>query len=308
MPKTPSFGWIPDLPDFRDYGSDLFGTNLSDINPLDIDIPKPDVGISFTNLDPKKFPKQVSLKQYCTPVETQGRIGSCTAHAGASLVEYYENRNHGSYIPASRLFLYKVTRNYMQMTGDTGANPRSTMAAMVLFGVPPESHYPYEISDYDKEPPAFCYSFAQNYKTVKFFRHDLARPKLSRQNVLKSLKTSLANGVPFMFGFTVYSSISSAAETGIIPMPGKMDRRLGGHAVAAFGYDDEAVIKHPYMTRQKPSKGAFLIQNSWGEQWGQKGYGWLPYDYVLSGLAVDFWSIIKKEWVNTDEFSSINVS
>jgi C1A family cysteine protease len=309
MPASPSLGWIPDLPDFRDYSLSNFKVAAPAEN--DAKSASSDTSSNFEfelKVSGKSaLPSKVDLREYCSPVETQGKIGSCTAHAGVSLVEYYEKRNFGSYIPASRMFLYKVTRNLMKMSGDTGANPRNTMAALVLFGSPPEDHWAYNEADFDVEPPAFCYSFAQNYKTIKFYRHDLPRPNLSRKDTLDSLKTSLANGIPFMFGFTVYNSINNAAQNGRVPFPSPRDRRMGGHAISAFGYDDKMTIKHPSFPSLPASKGAILFQNSWGEQWGEKGYGWLPYDYVINGLAVDFWSIIKKDWVNTDEFSDIKV-
>ena len=146
-------------------------------------------------------------------------LGSCTAHAGAGIIEYYERKSFGKHIDASRLFLYKVTRNLMKMKGDTGAYLRTTIGAMVLFGVPPEDYWPYTDDEkkFDKEPPAFCYAFAQNYQTIKYYRHD--PPEIPANTILNRVKTYLASGHPAMFGFTVYNSIEQADKTGKIPFP-----------------------------------------------------------------------------------------
>lgn len=48
--------------------------------------------------------------------------------------------------------------------------------------------------------------------------------------------------------------------------------------------------------------GVLLIRNSWCIEWGDKGDGWLPYKYVLQGLAIDWWSLLKNEWLDTGEF------
>jgi C1A family cysteine protease len=100
----------------------------------------------------------------------------------------------------------------------------------------------------------------------------------------------------------VYSSITEAKETGKIPYPASGDRSAGGHAVIAVGYDDSMKIKSKFPSG-KETTGALLIRNSWGETWGEKGYGWLPYEYVLQELAVDWWSILKNEWVDTGKFN-----
>ena len=289
-------GWIPDFPDFRDYTEET-----KDIR--DILAPTGLAAAGAVRPGRKRravLPASVDLREWASPIEDQGGLGSCTAHAGAGIIEYYERKSFGRHVEASRLFLYKVTRNLMKMKGDTGAYLRLTMGAMVLFGVPPEEYSPYTDSagDFDKEPPAFCYAFAQNYKTLKYYRHDPAGSV--RPAVLERLKTYLAAGHPAMFGFTVYSSIEQASESGRIPFPSGREPIEGGHAIVAMGYDDALTIKNE--SGGEASKGAFLIRNSWGPAWGEKGYGWLPYDYVLKGLAEDFWSVLKKEWIDTGEF------
>lgn len=292
-------GWLPDLPDFQDYTMEQDEISskhkqLGQKNSVKAMIKK--LGVS----EPLKanVPTSVDLRPWFSEVEDQGQLGSCTANAGVGIVEYFERRAFGKHIDASRLFLYKVTRNLMKVTGDTGAYLRTTMQALALFGVPPAEYSPYVISDFDKEPSAFCYSFAQNYQAISYYRLDpFGTP---RDTLLKRIKTNLAAGLPSMFGFTVYSSISQAGSTGKIPFPTQGERREGGHAIVAVGYDDKMKIKNANIGA-KTTTGALLIRNSWGK-WGDDGYGWLPYEYVLKWLAVDWWSLLKNEWVDTGQF------
>jgi C1A family cysteine protease len=279
-------GWLPDWPDIRDYTAE-HGAIAPLLLRAHLRGPK------------KKLPAAADLRAWCPPIEDQGQLGSCTANAGVALVEYFERRASGKHVDASRLFLYKATRNLLNLKGDTGAYLRTTMGALVLFGVPPEKFWPYREKDVEKEPPAFCYAFAANYHAISYFSLD--PPGTRPADLIERVKTYLAGGVPSMFGFTVYDSIDQAGADGAIPFPGTKEKVAGGHAIVAVGYDDAKKIKN----REKGAKqtvGAFLIRNSWGEGWGDAGYGWLPYEYVGAGLAEDWWTLIKAEWVDSGEF------
>ena len=281
MPAMKGMGWERDLPDFRDFT--VHSPEVKDIRSKSAPLQKA----------MKRLPASVDLREWCSPIEDQEDLGSCCANAGVGLLEYFQKRAYRKYLDGSRLFLYKTTRNLLGWEGDQGAYLRTTMKAMSLFGVPPEDYWTYDVPRFDEEPPAFCYAFAQNYQAIKYYRIDL--PGQSTSKVLDALKENLAGGLPAMFGFTVYSSIPPIGDgKGEIPFPKYGDVVKGGHAVVAVGYDNRKKIGD--------DTGALLIRNSWGTDWGDKGYGWLPYHYVEAGLAVDFWSLVESEFTDTDLF------
>ena len=285
-------GWIPPIYDSRDYT-----VNHPEITPM-----TKKLNIPVKNIK-SALPKRVDLRNDCSLVEDQMQLGSCTANAAVGVVEYYQKRAYGEHIDGSRLFVYKNTRNLMGVTGDTGGWLRVAMAALVLSGVPSENYWPYTDvdPDFDEEPSPFVYSIADNFEAVKYFCHDPLGKRVSPEDVLISIKSYLASGVPSMFGFLGFRSSESSDVKGGFCLPHPSERVQWGHAVAAVGYDDELKIQNLQYPGIE-SKGALLIRNSWGRQWGDNGYGWIPYDYVLHNLAMDFWSILQMEWVNTNQF------
>ncbi len=288
-------GWLPPMIDRRDY-TEVHPEITALLGKLKLPAPKkagPALGL----------PATVDLRAWCSPIEDQRSLGSCTANAAAGIIEYSENRAFGKYLDGSRLFIYKNTRNLMGVTGDTGAWLRNTMGALVLCGVAEERYWPYTdvTPAFDAVPPAFVYAIADNYEALKYFCHDPIGGNVTFPSVLASVKKHLAAGVPSMFGFWGYGSSGSGSVPGSFPLPGPGEQIQWGHAVAAFGYDDNLKItnqQYPAVT----SKGALLIRNSWGTGFGTQGYGWIPYDYVLKGIAMDFWSLLKMEWVDSAKF------
>lgn len=295
MPETKATvgtGWLPPFPDLRDYTEE---------HPEVTKIVKK-LGVSPAGKTMKALPPTVDLRAWCSPVENQGNLGACTAHAAMGIVEYFEIRAFTKYIDGARLFVYKTTRDLMGVTGDTGAWLRNTMGALALCGVPAENYWPYtdKDPDFDREPPAFVYAVADNYETLKYFCHDPLGATVPPGTVLENVKKYLAAGIPSMFGFYGFPSFNQSDVKGGIPYPCPGEQAAWGHAIVAVGYDDTMKIKN--VKCNKVTTGALLIRNSWDIGWGDKGYGWLPYDYVLKKLALDFWSLLSMEWIDTKQF------
>lgn len=271
MTKNPvrGMGWLPDYPDLRDYTVERDELSSRPRRAGQRDTVAAMLG--KVGLGEGNPPSHVDLRRWCSPVEDQGPLGSCTAQAGVALVEYYERRAFGHHLDASRRFLYKATRNLLGWQGDTGAFIRATMGALVLFGVPPEDRWPYSVEGFDEEPTAFCYAFADEYQALQYFRLD--PPGTAREVLLGRVKWLVGAGVPSMFGFTVYGCVERAEADGCVPFPCPGDGVVGGHAVAAVGYDDGMEIENTACG--KTAVGALLVRNSWGEEWGDGGYGWL---------------------------------
>jgi len=221
----------------------------------------------------KRLPLKVDLRKYCPPVYDQGQLGSCTSNAigGAFEFELLKQDKTKDFIP-SRLFIYyneRVIENSINI--DSGAQIRDGIKTVNQQGVCPETMLPYDISKFTAKPSAACYTEALKHQVQKYQRV---------QRNIDQMKACLNEGYPFVFGFTVYSSFESSAvaKTGLVKMPKRNESVIGGHAVMAVGYDTKAA--------------RFIVRNSWGLDWGLKGYFTMPFQYLTDeNLSDDFWTI-----------------
>ena len=222
-----------------------------------------------------QWPKLIDLRASQTPIYDQGDIGSCTANAIASLFDYVHVKEKLPPIFPSRLFIYYNERKLEgTIHSDSGAEIRDGIKTTIKQGICPEKEWPYIISKFKTQPTANCYKDALKEQVLEY----------QRLSDIFDYKSCLANGNCFVFGFTVYESFESdaVAKTGIMPMPAKNESSIGGHAVCAVGYDND--------------KKVFIVKNSWGADWGDKGYFYMPYDYISNNnLCDDFWTITKVE-------------
>lgn len=238
---THRFGWVPDVPDQRDH-------------PYKV-----------VHEESAALPASVDLRPKCPPIVDQGQLGSCTANALTGALGFI----HMDKPPASRLFIYYNERAIEgTIASDSGAMIRDGIKTLKNTGVCRETVWPYTISKFSRKPSKRSFTEAGSH-TISSYQ-SLA--------TLRDMQDCLASGFPFVFGFTVYESFESdqVARTGVVPMPAKSERVMGGHAVLAVGYEVDR----------------FIVRNSWGTGWGQSGYFTMPMTYLTDpNLADDFWTV-----------------
>ncbi|MBZ5576412.1 MAG: C1 family peptidase [Acidobacteriia bacterium] len=220
-----------------------------------------------------KLPPKKDLRAGCPPVYDQGQLGSCTANAISGALQFEQKKQRIKFFMPSRLFIYYNERVIEKsVNSDNGAQIRDGIKTVANQGFCPETEWPYNPQKFATKPSPLCFKDAGKNKAVGYQR-------LVSTN-LNQLKGCIASGFPFVFGFTVYEAFESpqVAKSGVLNMPGPREKVVGGHAVLGVGYDD--------------STQRFIVRNSWGKDWGTKGYFTIPYAYLTSSnLADDFWTI-----------------
>jgi len=281
-------GWQPDLPDGRDYSF-----RHPDVNRLLLQLP------AMLESD---HPDVVDLRsdcdtQYFTGVDDQGDLNAASAFATLATVEYFERRVAGRTFDGSRLFLYQVARYRIAKAdgelADSGADLRTTLKVLAQTGVPPEEYWHCSVDNFQSEPSSLLFSLAKPLKTLRYFH--IADDRCDGDATWRAMQSFLAAGFPIPFGFSVPSSLTDGAD---IAFRKEHDAPRGGQSVVAVGYQ---------LNRFGVKQDAILIRSSWGQQWGDNGYGWLPVDFIRSYLARDFWCLISEDWLDATELSRPSV-
>ena len=212
---------------------------------------------------PNALPASVDLRAWMTPVEDQGALGSCTSNALAGALEYLVRRETGEHVDVSRLFIYFNQRLWDDaVREDIGAAVSHGVRVLAKVGAPLEQQWPYDRRLFAVQPPAEVYREAARFRLKDWWSVPVER---------RAFEACLAGGFPIVFGTRVTESFMNVGRTGLVPMIGRNDRddaKHGRHALLLCGYDS--------------ARQLFVLRNSWGTDWGDGGYGYIPYDYLLN--------------------------
>lgn len=222
------------------------------------------------------LPPKVDLRQtgFVPAVMDQQSLGSCTAHGASCCLQFALKKQKIQNCVPSRLYIYYTTRVYIEhenASNDSGCQIKDVMKAVASYHVCDEEYMTYDVTKYSEPPSGVAVANANLHLKFQYLyvRHDET-----------AIKRALNAGFPITFGIQIFDSFESAEviRTGVVPTPdATKNRLLGGHCMTLLGYDD--ALKH------------FIVRNSWGEQAGDGGDFYLSYDYVLSSLASDFWTV-----------------
>jgi hypothetical protein len=228
--------------------------------------------------------KSVDLREFFPDVDHQGGLNSSCSFAVLGLVEYFESRSQSQPVESSRLFLYQMSLRLLGTSDDLGCDLRTALKALCRFGSPPQRFWPYLPERLKLSPTdPFLFGFSREFAHLTYFRLYSDSSRMAGR--LSIAKSSLTAGYPFIVGFRVPATLSA---DGLICDARRAARFRGGQAAIAVGFDD--------AIRIGSQKGALLIRNSWGSQWGDRGHGWLPYEVVVSDSELELWTVMSATW------------
>jgi len=213
-----------------------------------------------------KLPAKLDYTKKMSAVSDQGDEGTCVGFACVDgMKEYQEKAEWAKDIQLSVRYVYSEAKKIDGFPDEEGTDIRCALKILKNKGVPPDDCWPYKAHQNDK-PCKKAAELAAPYKITKYV-------SLKTE---KEMKESLNTNGPFIAGVEVYyQAWTDAEDNGKVTMPDKDDSLEGGHAICIVGYDDK--------------KKLYKFKNSWSKSWGDKGYGYLPYEYMKKYL-MDGWS------------------
>ena len=230
------------------------------------------------------LPDAVNLSEYLLSYPITSHSAACPSSIVCTkLVEYFVYRCSGRIEPLSARF---VTRAVSLLARDNCSGIRSNLKAIRHMGIPTFSVAQPADSNPDSLTDQVLYAYANEFQSMHYVR---LGNQVNATSPVPSLKAWLTSGFPIAFGFSVPSSLD---WDGYIEYRPTFDSIQGGHAALLVGFDDKQL---------SASRGAFRVYCPWGSDWGEQGFGWLPYTFVDRHMALDFWTIIKPEWATSGE-------
>lgn len=229
------------------------------------------------------------------PITRQGNIGSCTAHALAAALEHdqiQQGRSSSTHYPSLLQLYYSEREIRGSINEDVGAQLADGIRVLYETGTCSEALWPYSDDTllYKVKPSDACFAEAARNRDQQGIAHSRVAPNI------ESIKHVHNRGYSVLLGIQVYKDFDSSefAQSALAKLPAPDETSTGGHALLSVGYDDREFLTTSWgETRANPHYRHLIVRNSWGNAWGDKGYFYLPYDYVNPSRVYEVWVVRK---------------